>query len=177
MIASGEWPIKEPAVRSAAQPCVDGLAAGLYPCRGIDLLAYMPLSDFNQSAANDIWGWVDPETGKEYAIMGVREGTVFVDVSDPLNPNYVAYVQTQTRASTWRDIKVYSNRAYIVSEATDHGMQVYDLTRLRGVTSLTEHRPDHHLASFDNCHNLVINEDTARAYAVGTSFCEGGLVI
>ena len=64
MLASGTWPIKEPAVRSAAQPCVDGMAAGSYPCREIDLLAFVPLSDFNQSAANDIWGWVDPETGK-----------------------------------------------------------------------------------------------------------------
>merc|ERR1719343_1163803 len=135
----------------------------------------MPLSVFNQSAANDIWGWVDPETGKEYAIMGVREGTVIVDVSDPLNPNYVAYIQTHTRASTWRDIKVYSNRAYIVSEASDHGMQVYDLTRLRGMTApACQHSPDFHLDYFGSAHNIIINEETGRAYAVGASRCSGG---
>ena len=35
----------------------------------------------------------------------------------------------------WRDIKVYANHAFIVSEAIDHGMQVFDLTRLRGVSA------------------------------------------
>lgn len=176
MIAQGKWPIRDPAVRSGAVPCVDGMA-GSYPCNGIDLLSFMPLSDFSQNQANDIWGWTDPESGKEYAIMAVLEGTVFVDVSDPLNPEYLVYIPTQTRASQWHDIKVYNNRAYIVSEARDHGMQVYDLTRLRGISSVTEHAADHHFDYFGNAHNVVINEETARAYAVGSNQCSGGLVI
>jgi len=151
--------------------------AGSYPCSGIDLLSYMPLSDFSQTRGNDIWGWTDPQTGKEYAIYGVREGVVFVDVSDPVNPQYLVYVRSHTSASTWRDIKVYNNRAYLVSEASGHGMQVYDLTRLRGVTSTVEHSPDAHFGDFGNAHNIVINEDTARAYAVGANQCSGGLYI
>merc|ERR1719346_371562 len=175
-VAAGEWPIEDPAVKQA-QACVNGMA-GSYPCSGIDLLGFMPLSTFGQSEANDIWGWTDPQTGKEYAIMGVRAGTVFVDVSDPESPQYLVYVRTHTSASTWRDIKVYNNRAYIVSEASGHGMQVYDLTRLRGVTSVTEHSADAHAGDFGQAHNVVINEDTARAYAVGArSLCSGGLGI
>merc|ERR1719469_1151500 len=61
-----------------------------------------------------------------------------VDGSDPVNPQYLVYIRSHTSASTWRDIKVYNNRAYLVSEASGHGMQVYDLFRLRGVTSTTE---------------------------------------
>jgi len=176
-LAAGAWPIQDPAVSGAMTPCVDGMA-GSYPCSGIDLLSFMPLSTFSQTQANDIWGWTDPQTGKEYALMAVREGSVFVDVSDPVNPEYLVYVRTHTSASSWRDIKVYNNRAYIVSEASRHGMQVYDLTRLRGVTSVTEHSPDAHLDTFGQAHNLVINEDTARAYAVGSyGQCSGGLVI
>jgi len=30
----------------------------------------------------------------------------------------------------WRDIKVYDDHAFIVSEAREHGMQVFDLTQL-----------------------------------------------
>jgi len=175
-LAAGEWPIEDAVAMGAPQACVNGMS-GQYPCSGVDLLSYMPLSTFGASGANDIWGWTDPETGKEYAIMGVRAGTVFVDISDPANPQYLVYVRTHTSASTWRDIKVYNNRAYIVSEASGHGMQVYDLTRLRGVTSETEHTPDAHTDYFGNAHNVVINEDTARAYAVGASRCSGGLVI
>merc|ERR1719346_747196 len=175
-VAAGEWPIEDPAVKQA-QACVNGMA-GSYPCSGIDLLGFMPLSTFGQSEANDIWGWTDPQTGKEYAIMGVRAGTVFVDVSDPERPQYLVYVRTHTSSSSWRDIKVYNNRAYIVSEASGHGMQVYDLTRLRGVTSVTEHSADAHAGDFGQAHNVVINEDTARAYAVGArSLCSGGLGI
>jgi len=175
-LATGEWPIEDPAVKQA-QACVNG-KSGSYPCSGIDLLSYMPLSTFGQSAANDIWGWTDPQTGKEYAIMGVRAGTVFVDVSDPERPQYLVYVRTHTSASSWRDVKVYNNRAYIVSEASGHGMQVYDLTRLRRATGGEEHSPDAHMDYFGQAHNVVINEDTARAYVVGArSYCRGGLVI
>merc|ERR1740120_210529 len=174
--ARGEWPVQKPRITGAMTPCVNGMA-GSYPCSGIDLLSYIPLTDFSQTRGNDIWGWTDPDTGKEYAIYGVREGVVFVDVSDPVNPQYLVYIRSHTSASTWRDIKVYNNRAYLVSEASGHGMQVYDLTQLRGVTSTTEHSPDAHFGNFGNAHNIVINEDTARAYAVGTYQCGGGLYI
>ena len=33
--------------------------------------------------------------------------------------------------SPWRDVKVVADHAYIVAEAQDHGMQVFDLNRLR----------------------------------------------
>src|SRR5690606_20218176 len=87
------------------------------------------------SGGNDIWGWTDPETEKEYALMGLNNGTAFVDVSDPVNPVYLGKLPTHTQSSLWRDIKVYADHAFVVSEASGHGMQVFDLTRLRGVTS------------------------------------------
>ena len=49
---------------------------------------------------NDIWGWVDPEDGTEYAIIGRTNGTAFIDVSDPLNPIYIANLPTATSSST-----------------------------------------------------------------------------
>merc|ERR1719499_2709373 len=101
--------------------------------------------------------------------MGVRAGTVFVDVSNPEKPEYLVYVRTHTSASTWRDIKVYNNRAYVVSEASRHGMQVFDLTRLRGRTQppTSSEQADYHYTEFGSAYNIVINEQTGRAYAVG----------
>ncbi|WP_206484968.1 choice-of-anchor B family protein [Thalassotalea sp. G2M2-11] len=86
--------------------CVDGLA-GDYPCQNIDLLAHMPLSDFslNASAGNDVWGHVDLNTGKEYAIIGLNRGTAVVDVTDPTAPVEVGAISG--KSVTWRDIKVY----------------------------------------------------------------------
>ena len=82
----------------------------------------------------------------------------------------------QHRSSTWRGIKVFANHAFIVSEAVNHGMQVFDLTQLRDVTSppvtFTETA---HYAGFGSTHTLAINTRTGFAYAAGTRTCEGGL--
>ncbi len=43
----------------------------------------------------DVWGWVDPATGREYAIVGNWYGPQriwIVDVTDPTNPTEVSYV-------------------------------------------------------------------------------------
>lgn len=159
----------------AATPCAGGFA-GSYPCKNVDLLAFMPLNSIGGGNANDIWGWTDPLNGKEYAIMGRTSGTSFVDISDPVNPVYLGSLPPHTANSDWRDIKVYANHAYIVSEAAGHGMQVFDLTRLRNVSSppvtLTE---DAHYNGVSNTHNIAINEQTGFAYLVGSNTCSGGL--
>ncbi|GAB4155234.1 MAG: hypothetical protein Fur0021_22480 [Candidatus Promineifilaceae bacterium] len=159
----------------AAVPCVNGFA-GTYPCHNVDLLAFLPLANIGGGNGNDIWGWTDPLDGKEYALMGRTTGTAFVDISDPENPIYLGNLPSHTGSSTWRDIKVYNNHAFIVSEASGHGMQVFDLTRLRNVpnppVTFTE---DAHYPGWSNAHNLVINEDSGFAYGVGTNTCSGGL--
>jgi len=160
--------------RMALTPCVGGLA-GTYPCQNIDLMTFMPLASIGGGNGNDIWGWTDPLDGKEYAIMGRTSGTSFVDVTDPLNPIYLGNLPPHGANSSWRDVKVYANHAYIVSEAAGHGMQIFDLTQLRSVVAPpvtfveTAHYDD-----FGSSHNLVINEDTGYAYSVGTGTCSAG---
>ena len=130
------------------------------------------------SGSNDIWGWVDTQTNQEYALMGMTNGTAFVNVSDPENPRFLGLLPTQTWESSWRDIKVYRDHAYIVADnAGAHGMQVFDLTRLRDSAASQTFMPDIVYVDFDNSHNLAINEDTGFAYAVGTNTCGHGLHI
>lgn len=158
----------------AQVPCVGGNAAG-FPCDGFDLQFDISPAGMNASAANDSWGWTDPQDGKEYAIIGLSNGTAFFDISDPVNVVYLGKMPTFTNPSTWRDIKVYENHAFVVSEAGGHGMQVFDLTRLRNVTNPPENfNEDAHYNGFGSAHNIVINEDTGYAYAVGTSTFNGG---
>ena len=112
----------------AQVPCAGGNAAG-FPCEGFNLQFDITPGGMNASGANDSWGWTDPQDGKEYAIIGVSNGTAFFDISDPTNSAYLGKLPTHTDPSTWRDIKVYNNHAFVVSEADGHGMQVFDLTR------------------------------------------------
>jgi choice-of-anchor B domain-containing protein len=155
--------------------CTDGMA-GSYPCREIDLMAFLPHGEIGGGSGNDLWGWTDPVTGREYALVGRSTGTAFVDVSNPREPVYLGNLPTQTVISTWRGIKVFADHAFIVSEAANHGMQVFDLTQLRSVTSPpVTFSATAHYAGFGSTHTLAMNSRTGFAYAVGTRTCEGGL--
>ncbi|MBV1923618.1 MAG: choice-of-anchor B family protein [Flavobacteriaceae bacterium] len=158
----------------AQTPCVGGMAAG-YPCSGYDLQSYIPFADFGAGNSNDSWGWTDPDDGTEYVLVGLDNGVAFVDISDPVNPVYLGKLPTHTDSSLWRDVKVFNNHAFVVSEAGGHGMQVFDLTRLRTVASPPEtFTEDAHYDGFGSAHNLVINESTGYAYGVGTNTYNGG---
>lgn len=157
------------------EECVGGVAGG-FPCNRVDLLELMPMASIGGGNGNDIWGWTDPLDGKEYALMGRTNGTAFIDISDPEEAIYLGNLATHTGNSTWRDIKVHSNHAFIVSEAGGHGMQIFDLTQLRSVPSPpATFSNTAHYSGFGNAHNIVINEDSGFAYAVGTDTCSGGL--
>src|SRR5215211_2460961 len=125
-----------PLTAMANLPCVNGMA-GTFPCNKVDLAALLPVADIDGTTAagvtaNDIWGWTDPLTDKEYALVGLSNGVAFVDVTSPTAPVYLGNLpRTATAAdSLWRSVKVYRNHLYVVSEATEHGMQVFDLTQL-----------------------------------------------
>lgn len=160
-------------------PCVGGYA-GEFPCNKIDLLSYVPSAELGGTFINDMWGWTDPETGSDYALVGAAEGLAVVDITDPKRPVVMGMLPTHSTAGGdfWRDVKVYANHAFVVSENDDHGMQVLDLTQLRdldltgGPVTFAETA---HYDGIGHTHNIAINEDTGFAYVVGSDTCAGGL--
>jgi choice-of-anchor B domain-containing protein len=180
----------------AQSPCIEGMAGG-FPCNNVDLLSKLSPDELlaeekDGILINDLWGWTDPSTGKEYVLVGMANGTSFVDISDPINPTILGILPEHHSAqsarnsggeqggakSLWRDIKVYQNYAFIVSEDDTHGMQVFDLTNLRNVSNPpVEFKEAGHYNEIGSAHNIVINEATGYAYAVGsggsTSVCGG----
>jgi choice-of-anchor B domain-containing protein len=170
-----EAQIEESAAVLSDLHCHDG-HAGSFACRNVDLLSWVPPGVFGLGHGNDIWGWTDPRTRDEYALLGLRDGVAFVDVSEPHHPVYVGVLPTQTHGSTWRDIKVYRDHAFVVSEASGHGMQVFDLRQLDDVVEKpAAFAPTAHYALFSSAHNVVIDEEAGFAYAVGTNTCGAGL--
>lgn len=162
------------ATMMAQFPCDGGSSFG-FPCDGYFMQSKLYLSQMDAGDGNDSWGWTDPTNGKEYALVGLDNGTAFIDISDPVNIVYLGKLPTHTSPSIWRDIKVYNNYAYIVSEAGGHGMQVFDLTRLRNVANPPEtFTADAHYNEFGSAHNIAINQATGFAYAIGTGTYNGG---
>jgi choice-of-anchor B domain-containing protein len=155
-------------------------SGGPFPSHNIEFLSQLTLGDMGAGGGvkgNDIWGWTDPLDSREYALVGRSEGTAFVDVSDPVNPVYLGFLASHTGNTAWRDIKVYADHAYIVSDNNgSHGMQVFDLTQLRSVilppVSFSETM---HYAGFAEGHNIAINEATGFAYVVGSETFNRGL--
>ena len=94
--------------------------------------------------------------------MGLTDQASFVDITDAENPRYIGRLLMTEGAngSTWRDIKVYKNHAFIVSDgAGEHGMQVFNLARLREVGSEPiTFEADAHYDGIASAHNIVINE-------------------
>lgn len=178
-------------------PCVGGMAGG-FPCNGLTLQAHISIADLggkayagnNPMEAQDSWGWTDPLDNKEYAIVTLNDGTAFVDMSVPTSPRFLGKLNStytspnSSATSWWHDVKVYNNYAYIVSEATNFGMQIFDLTRLRNLsTSTTNTNGPNQMRIFtrdglytgvSSTHNLIINEDTGYLYLLGSNVNGGG---
>ncbi len=174
------------AITGGAVSCGEDGAAADFPCSNVRLMSFLPLSEIGGTRGvemSDIWGWTDPETGREYALAGRMDGTAFVDVTDPENPVYLGSLPMTegARANSWRDIKVYRNHAYVVADgAGEHGVQVFDLTRLRDVEDPpVTFDEDALYEKVHSVHNIVINPESGFAYAVGSGgggeTCGGGL--
>lgn len=124
------------------------------------------------SCANDCWGYISP-SGREYAIIGLRRGTGFVDITDPLNPEVVGSIDDAD--SIWSDIRTFGHYAYNVNESGG-GVQVFDLSNIdppaRQVTlvnSLTA-------SGLQRVHNIVVNEASQTLYLCGSNLGGGRLI-
>ena len=155
--------------------CDEG-SAEMFACDNVDLISFVSLDELSSNRGvkmTDIWGWEDPQTQKEYVLQARTDGVAFVDISDPLHPVYVGQLMktASSPGSAWRDVKVYKDHAFIVADgAAAHGVQIFDLNQLRDVQPAdmpVDFSETAHYDGVHSTHNIVINEETGFAYAVG----------
>ena len=134
-----------------------------FPSQGVDLRSWIPVGDLDPAAtsANDIWGYVSP-LGREYALIGISNGTAFVEITDPGNAQLVDMISGPT--SSWRDIKTYGETAYAVSEGGS-GIQVMDLSQIdTGVVSLVNTVTT---GGRLETHDVAVNTESGMLYRAG----------
>lgn len=113
---------------------------------------------FGRRSYNDVWGYSAPN-GTEIAILGLAQGVVFVDVTDPRQPLQVGYFQSD--ATTHRDFRTHEHYAYEVNE-TGGGLRIYDLS-----DPVFPEYAGSWDETFDSAHNIGIYDGFA--YIVGAA--------
>jgi len=99
-----------------------------FPASNVTLRAWLPLTAFGSqiTSGNVVWHYVSP-SGREYALFGHSHGTAVVEVTNPDAPVIVGQVTGPN--SLWRDIRVYQDHCYAVSEGGS-GVQVISLANV-----------------------------------------------
>ena len=145
--------------------------AGTYAADKIELKSQIPLSGFdtNPSAGNDCWGYVSP-SGREYALMGVRNAMVVVEITDPVNPVIVDDVPHTN--CVWGDMKTYGDHCYVVNDCSG-GMDIVDLS---GVDSGTVTLIGQMTGLVFRSHNVAIDTDSGFLYLCGANLGGGRLI-
>ena len=142
---------------------------GQFDSEKVTLQSWISLTDIQNAgfgthgAANDCWGYVDGE-GREYAIIGLQNGTLFAEVTDPNNPVMIEMISSCS--SSWRDIKTYQDHAYMVSEC-GNGIQIADLSDIgNGNVTLVDTVLE---GGTEATHNVALCVETGFLYRCGGS--------
>jgi choice-of-anchor B domain-containing protein len=118
-------------------------------------------------AYNEVWGWADSASGREYAIIGSLDSIYFVDVTDPQNPRLAGVEAGRAGDAIHRDFKTLGHYAYAVADEGASSLQIFDLRYL----------PDsvHKVYDSDSlivqAHNIFIENE--RLYAAANTTPEG----
>ena len=164
--------------KSIMTRCKDGKASQ-YSCKGIDLQTYVAPEVMAGARIADVWGWVDPETKKEYAVLGSTRGVQFLDVTVPTTPVYLGWLAGKGTTSIWQELDIVNNHAYVVCDSVSAcGLQIFDLTRLRGVEAapLQPWLPDA-VYPIGMAHSIDSNPATNHLFINGMTLSDGGPLI
>lgn len=79
---------------------------------------------------NEVWGWVNPQTGREYALIGSQMGVHIIDVSDKEHIKEVDFVAGRSDSVINRDFKSEGNYVYAFAHQKAGSMQIWDMATL-----------------------------------------------
>lgn len=118
-----------------------------------------------------LWGYRAPN-GREYAILGCATGTAFYDITDSTNIVEVGFIPGPT--NNWREMKVFSNYAYIVSEASNSKIQIVNLANLPASVTLVG---TSNLAGHSSTHSISQDGPYLYLHGCNSSFGQGVTVV
>jgi choice-of-anchor B domain-containing protein len=188
LMDSSQWP------RLNYTKCVNGKAEAIkgdplhtFSCKNIDLYDFMnhaqlgsPGADAKMRTGSGSWGWVDPESGREFIANGQYEGTSFLEILPEGRIKLLGFlppVSPVGARSLWKEVRRYKHYMLIGSELEGHGVQIFDLTKLLDLKLQEGDKPvqfgKSDLTGWFNelpvgsSHNVVVNEEAGYGASVG----------
>ncbi|MCP3917064.1 MAG: choice-of-anchor B family protein [bacterium] len=140
---------------------VTGQSVG-FSSQNVYLRSWLTMSDLGVAGeeGSDCWGYTSP-SGREYAIFTSSTDTIFIEITIPSSPQIIAHIDGSN--SIWRDVKVWGDRAYIVTEGGG-GIQVVSMANIdSGTVTLVG------TAGTGSTHNIALDETSGYAYRCGGS--------
>ncbi len=158
----------------AALLCLSAaIAPAQFAKNRVRLLKHLDLTAFQGSptGGSGCAGYVSP-SGREYAIIGLRNGNAVVEITKPLTPTIVAHISGPS--SIWHEVAVMGHYAYAVTEAGG-GVQIIDLTQVdSGIATLAGTFP---FSGTGRSHTVQGHSPSKTVYLNGTAgYANGGIV-
>ncbi|KAI9150029.1 hypothetical protein HJFPF1_09781 [Paramyrothecium foliicola] len=206
LLDSSKWP------RLNYTKCIDGKAEAVpgdplqtFKCKNMDLYDFWShaalgspggwdeLGDGNLLTGSSSWGWVDPESGREFVASGLYDGTALLEVLPEGKLIQLGFLPSPAPTnpdSLWKEVRGYKSYMLIGSELENHGIQIFDMRKL---LDLDQTKPATFFHPIDDLtgyiddlpegasHNVVVSEEGQFAAAVGSrprnSGCRAGLIL
>ncbi|KAF2263298.1 hypothetical protein CC78DRAFT_554079 [Lojkania enalia] len=172
--------------------CVNGTAitaSDTFKCKNIDLYHFLSHSELGSTRGfgSSSWGWTS-EDGREYIAIGQSDGTAFAEISKEGKLVYLGRLPQYSVPSSWREIRAHNDYMIIGSEASGHGIQIFDMKKLLDIdpaNPVTFSNSRDLVGHYDKLpsgrtHNVVTNPEGNFIYSVGaqprTDACKSGII-
>jgi len=113
-------------------------------------------------SGSSCWGYIDPNTGVEYAILGNQNGTAIWNIATPSQPQLTGFIPGVS--SSWRELKVYKNYVYVGTEGGG-GMQIIDVANPEAPFLASTYTG----SGLSSIHTVTVDTLNAKLYANGAN--------
>lgn len=140
--------------------CCVAAFVSVYAQKNIEFLGQYNFG--NNVRCSNLTGYAD-SNGHEYALVGTSRGLEIIDVTDPVNPDYLYLVPGATGSGgDWREVATYKGFAYVTTEQAS-GLVVVNLNYLPDSIGYHTINP----GGMETSHTIFIDEK-GYAYVNGT---------
>ncbi len=148
-------------------------AQGPYPSSNINLIGFTNPETVSASGVkySGCWGYNQTAKNKEYAVVGSSRGTYFIDITAPATPTVCDYVAGMSSPGVWREVNVYGDFAYVVSDnSPPNSFQIIDMSYLPDSVHVVHNSNS---VYFERGHQVYVDVNTAKLYVAGIRLVGG----